>query len=69
LLPTVGSPADAAMPSSSVLFPDPFSPTKNVTAVSNESSGIVRTAGTLKGNALDVCLRMVTERRWAIFNI
>ena len=47
--PTVGSPAAAAIPSSRVDFPEPFSPTKKVT----DESGVVvmvRIAGTPKGN-------------------
>ena len=47
--PTAGSLAAAAIPSSRVDFPEPFSPTKKVTAVSNESDFRCRMAGTENG--------------------
>jgi len=52
-LPIAGSRAAAAIPSSSVDFPEPFSPTKNVTAASTSSACSVRMAGTENGKAPD----------------
>ncbi|PYP50936.1 MAG: hypothetical protein DMD45_09575 [Gemmatimonadetes bacterium] len=49
--PTVGSPAAAASPSSSVDFPEPFSPTKNVTRADRSRGGRVRMAGMEKGKS------------------
>ncbi len=49
LLPMYGSSAAAAIPSSSVDFPDPFSPTKNVTGTFTSIWGSVRICGTENG--------------------
>jgi hypothetical protein len=59
----------AAIASSRVDFPDPFSPTRKVTGCSKWISGSVRIAGTLKGNAWasrgkeDLSW---TDRRWGM---
>src|SRR5215208_4217034 len=50
-LPTTGRPAAAAIASSSVDFPEPFSPTKNVTRAEQSRRSSVATAGTEKGNS------------------
>ena len=42
----------AAIPSSSVDFPEPFSPTKQVTAAATSSDASVRIAGTVNGKVL-----------------
>src|SRR5712691_7187893 len=63
-LPTVESRAAAAIPSSKVDFPDPFSPTKNVTGRSSASPASVRIAGTVKGKASSWPPRRLTEARW-----
>src|SRR6266850_2172703 len=54
------------MPSRSVLLPEPFSPTKNETGVSNDSRGSVRMAGTLNGNPSPPPFASATERRWVM---
>src|SRR5687767_9606249 len=46
----VGSPAATAIPSRSVDLPEPFSPTKNVTAVGSSTVSSARTTGTENGN-------------------
>src|SRR5688572_16834775 len=56
------------MPSISVLLPEPFSPTKNVTGMLNDSSRSVRMTGTLNGNAVDGCFLSETVRRWLMGN-
>src|SRR5213594_3016072 len=66
--PTVGRLAAAAIPSSSVDFPEPFSPTKQVTRADRSSRGKVRIAGTEKGNAASSpageAFFRLTARRW-----
>jgi hypothetical protein len=47
----VGEPTAVAIPSSSVDFPEPFSPAKSVTGLSKRSSRSDLTAGTENGNA------------------
>jgi hypothetical protein len=49
--PSEGSSAAAAMASSSVDLPDPFSPTKSVTGTFTSSLGSVAIAFTQNGNA------------------
>jgi hypothetical protein len=49
--PTAGSPAAEAIPSNSVDLPEPFSPTKKVTAVGKASADNSRMTGTENGNA------------------
>src|SRR2546427_4993826 len=65
--PTVGRAAAAAIPSSSVDFPEPFSPTKQVTRAERSSDGIVAIADTENGNANSPaggpCFKP-TVRRW-----
>src|SRR3989441_6108146 len=54
----------AAMPSSSVDFPEPVSPTKNVTGRSSGSAASVRMAGTVNGNASSSSPRRLNAERW-----
>src|SRR3989441_641626 len=54
----------AAMPSSSVDFPEPFSPTKNVTGRSSGSAASVRIAGTVNGKASSSPPRRLRVDRW-----
>src|SRR3989475_11808037 len=65
--PTVGRAAAAAIPSSSVDFPEPFSPTKQVTRAERSSDGMVAMADTENGNAGSPgggpCFKP-TVRRW-----
>ncbi|PYP59076.1 MAG: hypothetical protein DMD44_05700 [Gemmatimonadetes bacterium] len=55
--PTVGRLAAAASPSSRVDFPEPFSPTKNVTRADKSSGGRVRMAGMEKGKSASAAAR------------
>jgi hypothetical protein len=55
------------MPSRIVDFPDPFSPTKKVTAASTDSVSSVRTMGTLNGNRSELSGKgadLEIDRRW-----
>ncbi|PYO87693.1 MAG: hypothetical protein DMD58_14190 [Gemmatimonadetes bacterium] len=58
-----GSRAAAAMPSSSVDFPDPFSPTKNVTQAFSWSRSNDRMAGTVNGKASSSPRRRLMDAR------
>src|SRR5437763_2885507 len=63
-LPIAGRRAAVAMPSSSVDFPEPFSPTKKVTGRSKASASSVRMAGTVKGNVSSAPARRLSAARW-----
>src|SRR4051794_16432976 len=66
-VPIVGSPAAAAIPSRIVDFPDPFSPTRKVTAAFTESVSSSRTIGTLNGKrsaSSAVAFALAIVRRW-----
>jgi hypothetical protein len=63
--PIAGSSAAVAIPSSNVDFPDPFSPTKNVTGTFTSSCGRLQICGTEKGygaSSGDVCFRASRSR-------